>query len=69
VDALVKTTTRNHHGTRDSLMIMMAYRRGLRTSELVDLRWSQVNFSEARLYVTRLMGSKPSTHVMNRREP
>jgi type 1 fimbriae regulatory protein FimB/type 1 fimbriae regulatory protein FimE len=52
----------NRNGDRDSLMIRMAYRHGLRVSELVDLRWSQVNFDEARLHVRRLKGSKSSTH-------
>jgi type 1 fimbriae regulatory protein FimB/type 1 fimbriae regulatory protein FimE len=36
--------------------------RGLRVSELVDLRWSQVNFDEASLHVRRRKGSKNSTH-------
>lgn len=30
------------HGLRDATMILIAYRHGLRVSELVSLRWSHV---------------------------
>jgi integrase len=43
-------------------MILMAYRHGLRVSELIGLRWSQVDFTTARLTVHRLKGSTGSTH-------
>jgi integrase len=43
-------------------MILMAYRHGLRVSELIGLRWSQVDFTTARLTVTRVKGSTNSTH-------
>jgi integrase len=59
---MVKAAKGNRNGARDSLMIMMAYGHGLRVSELVNLRWSQVSFNEARLHVRRLKGSKDSTH-------
>ena len=35
------------HGYRDATMILMAYRHGLRISELVSLRWTQVNLKGA----------------------
>ncbi|WP_409334549.1 tyrosine-type recombinase/integrase [Bradyrhizobium jicamae] len=37
----------NRYGHRDSTMILVAYRHGLRASELVDLRWDQVDFENA----------------------
>jgi integrase len=33
------------HGNRDATLILLAYRHGLRVSELVALRWEQVNFN------------------------
>jgi len=39
----------NRWGHRDATMILVAYRHGLRTSELVDLRWNQVDFEAAAL--------------------
>jgi integrase len=43
-------------------MILVAYRHGLRVSELVDLRWDQVDFTTATLHVRRLKHGTPSTH-------
>jgi len=44
------------YGQRDGLMVLMAYRHGLRVSELCDLRWSDVDFKSGTLYVRRLKG-------------
>ena len=63
IEKLIKSARkRGRHGPRDGLMIMMAYRHGLRVSELIGLRWSQVDFTTARLTVHRLKGSTGSTH-------
>jgi type 1 fimbriae regulatory protein FimB/type 1 fimbriae regulatory protein FimE len=32
---------RGRYGNRDALLIMLAYRHGLRASELIALRWDQ----------------------------
>jgi type 1 fimbriae regulatory protein FimB/type 1 fimbriae regulatory protein FimE len=49
-------------GHRDATLILVAYRHGLRISELVNLRWQQVDFKSGYLHVRRLKGSRPSTH-------
>jgi type 1 fimbriae regulatory protein FimB len=51
----------NRHGPRDYVMMLMAYRHGLRVSELVDLRLWDVDLEAGRLYVRRKKGSL-STH-------
>ena len=43
-------------------MILVAYRHGLRASELTDLRWDQVDFRTANLHVRRVKQGSPSTH-------
>jgi Phage integrase family len=43
-------------------MILVAYRHGLRASELCDLEWSQIDFASARLHVRRAKNGKPATH-------
>jgi type 1 fimbriae regulatory protein FimB/type 1 fimbriae regulatory protein FimE len=53
---------KNRWGHRDATMILVAYRHGLRASELVDLRWDQVEFRTATLHVRRVKQGTPSTH-------
>lgn len=46
----------------------MGFRHGLRISELCNLKWSDVDFKKATLYVRRLKGSEDSTHPIHRDE-
>jgi integrase len=43
-------------------MVLTAFRHGLRASELVDLRWDQMEFRTATLHVRRVKQGTPSTH-------
>ena len=52
------------HGHRDSTMILVAYRHGLRVSELVALRWEQVDLKQGLLHVRRRKNGVPSTHPL-----
>jgi integrase len=61
VERLIKAAKCHRHGDRDSLMIFMAYRHGLRASEVADLRWEQIDFKTAHLHVRRVKGGLPST--------
>ncbi len=51
-------------GYRDSTMILLAFRHGLRVSELISLRWDQVDMSHGLLHVRRLKNGVPSTHPL-----
>src|SRR5258706_3810438 len=62
VDRLIDAAKRNRWGDRDSTMILVAFRHGLRPSELTDLRWDQVDFAHAVLHVRRAKKGVPSTH-------
>ena len=62
VERLMNAATDNRHGHRDATMILVAYRHGLRVSELVDLRWDQADFRTATLHVRRAKQGTPSTH-------
>jgi type 1 fimbriae regulatory protein FimB/type 1 fimbriae regulatory protein FimE len=42
------------YGHRDATMILVAYRHGLRASEVCDLQWQQIELSEGRLHVHRV---------------
>jgi integrase len=45
-------------------MILIAYRHGLRASELCDLRWDQIDLKTATLHVRRVKSGTPSTHPL-----
>ncbi len=62
VERLLAATKGNRWGHRDGTMILVAYRHGLRASELTDLRWDQVDFTTATLHVRRVKQGSPSTH-------
>src|SRR6476646_6224637 len=62
VDGLIQAAKRNRWGHRDSTMILVGWRHGLRVSELVDLRWDQIDFASATLHVRRVKQGTPSTH-------
>ena len=62
VERLLTAANGNRWGHRDATMVLVAYRHGLRASELVDLRWDQVEFSTATLHVRRVKQGTPSTH-------
>jgi type 1 fimbriae regulatory protein FimB/type 1 fimbriae regulatory protein FimE len=52
------------HGHRDATMILIAYRHGLRVSELVGLRREQVDLRQGLLHVRRRKNGLPSTHPL-----
>jgi integrase len=62
VERLLGAARKNRWGHRDAVMVLVAYRHGLRASELVDLRWDQVDFRTATLHVRRVKRGTPATH-------
>jgi integrase len=68
VEQMLKAATGNRHAHRDATMILVASRHGLRVSELIDLRWDQVDFNRAELHVRRVKNGKPATHPIPGRE-
>jgi integrase len=52
------------YGQRDASMILIAYRHGLRASELCDLQWHQVELDAGRLHVRRTKRGTPSVHTV-----
>ncbi len=52
------------HGARDAALILVAYRHGLRVSELVALRWDQVDLQQGLLHVARLKHGIASVHPL-----
>src|SRR3989442_10622330 len=65
VDKLIAAAGRlGRHSHRDATLILLAYRHGLRVSELVALRWDQLDLKAGLLHVSRLKNGVPSTHPL-----
>jgi integrase len=65
VEKLIKTAKDGRYGHRDATLILIAFRHGLRASEICDLEWSQVEFGRsASLHVRRAKNGKPSVHPL-----
>jgi len=65
VTALMEAAARvGRHGARDATMILIAYRHGLRVSELVSLRWDQIDLQQGLLHVARCKHGIPSVHPL-----
>ncbi len=61
---LAAAKTLGRHGHRDHTLILLAYRHGLRVSELIALRWDMVDLKQGLLHVTRLKNGVDSTHPL-----
>lgn len=68
VEKLIEAAKNNRYGHRDALMVLLAFRHGLRAGEVCDLRWEQIDFKTASLHVRRLKNGTPSTHPLTGRE-
>ena len=68
VERLIEAAKGNRWGYRDSTMVLVAFRHGLRASELVDLRWEQVDQANALLHVRKLKNGSPATHPLTGKE-
>jgi integrase len=68
VEKLIDAASTNRQGYRDELMVLLAFRHGLRAAEVCDLRWEQINFTDAALHVRRIKHGTPATHPLTGRE-
>ena len=60
--AAARSTGRHKH--RDSTLILVAFRHGLRVSELVALRWDMIDLKQGLMHVSRLKNGVNSTHPL-----
>lgn len=64
VERLMKAAGDNRNGHRDATMILLAFRHGLRVSELCSLRWEQVDLANGRLHVSRAKNGIDTVHPL-----
>jgi type 1 fimbriae regulatory protein FimB len=68
VEQLMQAAREGRHGIRDQLLILFAWRHGLRCEELVSLKLNQINIPGRELYVMRVKGSHSTHHPMQEDE-
>jgi len=65
VDTLINSAKKiGRYGQRDAAMILIAYRHGLRVSELISLKWSQIDLKQGLISVIRLKNGISCTHPL-----
>jgi integrase len=65
VSSLLRAAKKSpRYGTRNHAMILLAYRHGLRASEVINLRLSDVDLKPGTIYCRRAKGSHSSLHPM-----
>ena len=68
IEKLIEAAGENRWSHRDATALLIAYRHGLRASELVALRWDDIDFQTGKLHVRRAKGGTASVHPLGGRE-
>src|SRR5262249_43187153 len=69
VDRLQDAARRHsRYGHRDATAILIAYRHGLRASELCELTWNMIELDSGRIHVRRAKHGVDSTHPLTGKE-
>ena len=68
LDRLFAALKDNRHGHRDYMAALVTFLHGLRVSELIDLRWDDIDWHEGTIAIRRLKGSIDGTHYLERDE-
>jgi len=61
---MVAAANVGRHGHRDATLILLSYRHGLRVTELVSLRWDQVDLKQGLMHVNRLKQGNASVQPL-----
>jgi phage terminase large subunit len=64
LDRLFTALKRNRHGHRDYMVALVTFLHGLRVSELIDLRWDDIDWRKGTLQIRRLKGSIDGVHYL-----
>src|SRR5215475_375567 len=62
MEKLIEAAKGNRYGLRDSTMLLVIYRHGLRAQEACDLEWSAVDWKISELHIRRIKAGKSAVH-------
>ena len=65
INAMIRAAKKvGRHGVRDGAIILLMFRHGLRTAELVALKWTQIDLVEGYIEVHRVKHGHDSIHPL-----
>lgn len=64
IDQLIAAAKDNRHALRDRLIILLAFRHGLRVSEIVALTWQAIDLSAGKIYISRSKNGVNGYHLL-----
>ena len=65
VKAMIRAAKKvGRHGIRDGGIILLMFRHGLRTAELVALKWTQIDLADGYIEVHRVKNGRDSIHPL-----
>ena len=69
VQAMMQAVCYGATGARDYCLILLAYRHGMRISELLDLHYQDLDLNEGRINIRRLKNGFSTVHPLRFDEP
>ncbi|WP_144876420.1 tyrosine-type recombinase/integrase, partial [Hyella patelloides] len=65
IKAMIRAAKKvGRHGIRDGAIILLMFRHGLRTAELVALKWTQIDLADGYIEVHRVKHGRDSIHPL-----
>ena len=65
IKAMIRAAKKvGRHGIRDGGIILLMFRHGLRTAELVALKWTQIDLASGYIEVRRVKNGRDSIHPL-----
>ncbi len=65
INAMIRAAKKvGRHGVRDGAIILLMFRHGLRTAELVALKWTQIDLAGGYMEVHRVKHGRNSIHPL-----
>jgi type 1 fimbriae regulatory protein FimB len=65
IETFLRSSRKGRHGVRNFAMMLLAYRHGLRVSELVNIRMPDVDLDTGRLFARRSKGSLSTSQPLD----